>query len=287
MEKISTKIINEFKKRKLSNVFNFSEIKLANDILSEINSGIVKRLETGNYDPSHKIYLLVQNLLSYFAEDISILDDFEEYYDTVEEIDAEYMPSFPPMSPLTNSYITLWCFCDFRFGKTKETISTIFYDLGKKYNFDKSVMDAINNFNSSYMGFYKHIGFDNDLIILKEIVSDIEYKCICPAGYVGRKGEIWYVRIIPNLDEVYNYHIIFTTPYIILNYSEKDWKKFFQRQIGNSGNLKIYHFLKYHPDIKYWHNYIFEGYVNYNENCIFLTGIPDIKGSKPFEIENL
>jgi len=44
---------------------------------------------------------------------------------------------------------------------------------------------------------------------------------------------------------------------------------------------KQYRFFKYNSDFKYWHNYIMDGYVNYTENSIYLTGMPDIKGSKP------
>ena len=89
---------------------------------------------------------------------------------------------------------------------------------------------------------------------------------------------------------MYDYHITLTTPYVIIKYSEKDWLDFFQRQGIRKGGLGFedtyYDFMKYNADFKYWHNYIMDGYVNYRSNCIYLTGIPDIKGSKPHELKD-
>ena len=159
---------------------------------------------------------------------------FKEYYAVVAKFDEEYMPSYPPMSPLTGSYFTSWCFFDFRFGKAKETLSTIFYDLAMEYHFEEMIKNALNNFNNYSMRFYKHIGFEDDLVVLKEIITNKEVRCISTSGYKGKIGEIWYVRIVPNLDEVYDYYVIFNTPYVIINYSEKDWISFFQRQVADS-----------------------------------------------------
>ena len=242
-----------------------------------------------NIDPSYQVYSLTQNLLSYFAEEVSILKELREYYDKVGIIEDEYMPSFPPSSPLTGSYFTYWAFCDLQFGKEKETIGTLFSDIGAEFNFDEIVMKALTNLNASSMRFYRHVGFDDDLIILKDLLTDKKFSCICTSSYQGVKDEIWYIRIVPNLDKVYDYHITLTTPYVIIKYSEKDWLNFFERQEIRKGSLgfeeKYYHFMKYNADFKYWHDYIMDAYVNYKSNCIYLTGIPDIKGSKPHELE--
>lgn len=281
MGKISKKIIGKWNKRKLTKIVDLSEYQLAKKKLAEINEDLEKRLAKNIPDPSNRIYMYAQNLLSYFAEDVSVEDDFEAYYDKVVEVENDYMPSYPPMSPLTGAYFTYWCFCDLEFGKEKETICSIFYDLCVELNFEKEMLEALKNLGASYMGFYRHLGFENDLILLKEISTGKIFKCICPAGYKGEKNEIWFVRIVPNLDEIYDYSITITTPYIILNYGEKDWKDFYKRQ---KIEKEEYAFLKNNPNFKYWHDYIMDGYVNYTPNCIYLTGMPDIKGSKPHEL---
>ncbi len=291
MTKISNIVIKNYRKLKLGKVINFSELKSAKEKLNQFNIELKEKIERSGSDPSHKIYSLIQNLLSYFAEELSIHKEFTEYYDKVEAVVEEFMPSFPPGSPLTGSYFTYWAFCDLRFGTEKETINTIFSDLGFEFNFDDIAMRALSNLNASCMKFYKHMGFDDvDLIKLKDILTDSEFCCKCTSGYQGRKNEIWYVRLVPNLDKVYDYQVTLTTPYVILNYTENDWLDFFQRQGVVKGKLELekryYNFMKYNPDFKYWHNYVMDGYFNYTPNCIYLTGIPDIKGSKPHELGN-
>ena len=169
MGKISKGIIEEWNKRRLTKIVNLSERRLAKEKLSEINRDLEERLKKNIPDPSNRIYIFMQNLLSYFAEDVSVEDEFTEYYDKVEEVEEEYMPSYPPMSPLTGAYFTYWCFCDLKFGKDGETICSIFYDLCKELNFEKELLGALKNLSDSYMGFYKHLGFEDDLILLKEI----------------------------------------------------------------------------------------------------------------------
>lgn len=290
MTKISKIIIRDYKKLKLDKVINLTEVKLAEERLIDINSDFEKRLDKGGSDPSHKVYSLIQNLMSYFAEELSIHNEFTEYYEKVEVVENEYSPSFPPESPLSGSYFTYWAFCDMKFGRNKETINTILTDIGLEFNFDKLIMKGLLNLNLTCMRFYRHLGFENDLIVLKDILTDRTFRCLCISNYKGEKNEIWYIRIAPNLDNVYDYSITLTTPYIIINYSENAWLNFFKRQGIEKKEIdyekRYSDFMKDNSDYKYWHNYIMDGYVNYRPNCIYLTGIPDIKGSKPHELGN-
>ena len=91
-------------------------------------------------------------------------------------------------------------------------------------------------------------------------------------------------EIDSNLDDTYNYNIIINTPYIIVNHHEKDWISFFKRQGIEKKDKdyydKLYNFLKYPSEIKYWHDYITDRYVVNYTSHIMLTGIPDINSSK-------
>lgn len=288
MGKISEQLIRNFKKYRLNKIINLSEMQSVNNSISEINSGLKKIERDVNLDPSHTIYIQVQNVLSIFSEEISVLDEFEEFYTMLEESDLFFMPSYPPMSPITASYFAWVSLCDFRFGKHDETISTIFKDLGLKFNYDELFLKAIDNLIDSSMKLYKNLGVKDNLVELMDIMTGAKELCVSTSNYLGKPGEIWFVRLVPNLDLQYDYQIVLNTPYVIVNQHEKDWLDFYQRQgiqkneLGN--DVKIRSLMKHHTDDKYWHNYIMDSYVNYESNCIYLTGIPDIKGSKPHEI---
>ena len=125
MDHISYKFLKRLpKQRKL-----VGELRQAATVIDEaikaLKKGETIRLDEGEpLGPLHTVYLAVQHAASIFAERVSVLDEFEPYYEIVVKLEDEYMPSGPPMSPLTRSYFTTWAFFDVRFGPDRETIGT-------------------------------------------------------------------------------------------------------------------------------------------------------------------
>ena len=68
----------------------------------------------------------------------------------------------------------------------------------------------------SRMGLYIHNGREGKLIVLEELVTEAVCRAIVPAGYHGVKGEKWYVRVLPPPILGSSEHIVFTTPYILV-----------------------------------------------------------------------
>lgn len=289
MAKISKKIIHKFKNHKsLDKMINLSEAEKAVDALSEVESSWARISKRPELDPSFKVYVQMQNMLSIFSEEISVLDDFVAYYDMLGKLDDEFMPSYPPMSPVTDSYFSYFLLCDFRFGKEKETMGSIFKDIAAAFEFDDLMIKAIENLNQSTVKFYKHIKVENGLVELEDLLTNDRKRCVSPSNYVGKPNQIWFVRLVPNLYNMYDYQVVLNTPYVILEQDEEDWIKYFERQ-GIEKNdpemdAKISNIMKHNKDPKFWLDYIMDAFVNYESNCIYLTGIPDIKGSKPHEL---
>src|SRR3954454_18759069 len=70
----------------------------------------VEALVRSGHDPLHAAYVAAQNFTSFFAEAVSQFPEFDPYCQVVGPTQDEYMPSSPPMSPLTLSYFTTWAF---------------------------------------------------------------------------------------------------------------------------------------------------------------------------------
>ncbi len=115
----------------------------------------VQSLVAQGHDPLHAVYVAVQNIMSVFAECVSVLPELKSYYKTVSDAEEEYMPAGPPMSPLTRSYFTTWAFFDFRFGGEHETIGTCLTDLGSQLGLDPGMVEAVHQFQESRMGVYE------------------------------------------------------------------------------------------------------------------------------------
>ena len=132
MGQISTKLAARLKKnRKLADDLR-REAKSIQAALDALHRGGAPRKSRGEeLDPLHEVYTAAQNVSSIFAERVSVLPEFKPYYELVAKAEDEYLPSCPPMSPLTRSYFTTWAFFDVRFGPDQETISTCLIDVGE------------------------------------------------------------------------------------------------------------------------------------------------------------
>jgi len=178
--------------------------------------------------------------------------------------------------------------CDLRFGPDDETMGSILHDLGTEFGLDKSIINGLENLSKSHMGIYRHEGIENGLVRLKEIATGEINLCFSTSKYLGSINEIWFVRTVQNLDSIYDYKIVLITPFILTESTESDWIEFYKRQSiildkGVDGNAYL-NFMKYIPNSTYWHNYIMDGFLKYEPNSIYLKGIPDVVGSKPYEV---
>ena len=54
-------------------------------------------------------------------------------------------------------------------------------------------------------------------------VTDGDFTCHVAAGYRGKPGELWYVRLCPPPHDPADYHVAFTTPYVLTGFGKADW----------------------------------------------------------------
>ena len=236
-------------------------------------------VESGN-DPLFAVYASVQNLTSVFSEGVSQFKECEEFYKIVEAAKDEYLPSGPPMSPLTGSYFTTWAFFDVRFGRDNETIGSCMIDLSGVLEMDPFTVEALRRFQATRMGIYEQVGAEGGKVYLRELLTDDEFVCHCPAGYVGQKGELWYVRLCPPVGDLFDYHVTLTTPYILQGTSKVDWVAYLNRTLLETSQ-GLHDLLKYGPTPRYWPEFVFQAYHHHQTEAIFLTGLPDVLGSRP------
>lgn len=244
----------------------------------------VEKFIKDGLDPVHAVYAYVQHITSYFAEGVSQFPEMKTYARIVAKAEDEYLPSGPPMSPLTPSFFTTWAFYDLRFDGT-ETLASCLIESNDLVGMNPDQLDTLKKMAASRMGIYEHIGIDGPHVRLRELVTDSEWTCLSTSGYRGRSGELWYVRLLPPLlPDLARYSIAFTTPYILMA-SKDDWLQFFKRTLTQSGfgtgKDGLHRLLKYGPDRAYWNEFVFKGYHHHQSDAIFLAGIPDLKATLP------
>lgn len=245
----------------------------------------VGTLVKDGHDPLHAVYISVQNITSVFSECVSVLPELMPFYDVIAAAEDEYMPSGPPMSPLTGSYFTTWAFFDFRFGGGRETIGTCLLDVSDRLGLNPGLVEAIRLFQASRMGIYEHVGIQGGRVRLRELVTGRDFDTLSASGYAGKPGELWYVRLCPPLADLVEYHVTITTPYILTQASRADWTAYLNRAIlqmkGGDEALRLHELLKYGLSLHHWNEFVFQAYHHHQYDAIFLAGLPDVKGSLP------
>ena len=219
------------------------------------------------------------------SEQLTALDEMAPFVDIASRAEDLYMPGGPPMSPLTTSYFTCWAFFDACVEPANETIGTTILELGAAFGMHTELLRLIRLMQESRMGLYIHEGAEGGVAILRELATDVVSRAIVPAGYRGQKGELWYARVLPPPFPGGWEHVVFTTPYVLLKPGIHEWQAYFRRTLPDAPKQARIdaneRHMKYGPTRTYWNDFVFEGYVNYRMEAIYLAGLPDVPESRP------
>ena len=297
---ISRKVLSDLRKEINRKVIDISELKNAKIDAENLEKSMITEKELSELDPLHGVYAYGQNKISVFVEQLAELPALSKLTNAYADAEDIYMPSGPPMSPLTKSYFLCWGFFDLCVGIKKESFGTVIIDICRSLNVEQGLIKIFECMQNSRMGFYIHEGVSEGFVHLRELITQNQIKAIVPSGYMGSQGEIWFTRIMPepfaNLN--YGYSVVFITPYIVSEMrngrfvysSEKSWSLFFERNLRKTkidDKNRAYEFLmKFGLSRHYWNEYIFEGYVNHQDDMVLLAGFPDIALSRPHSDEN-
>jgi hypothetical protein len=74
-------------------------------------------------------------------------------------------------------------------------------------------------------------------------------------------------------------HVFFTTPYIVRQPGLSEWQAYFRRNLPVAARLDAYE--RHMTSLRYWNEYVFEGYAGHDLEDIFLEGLPDVPESRP------
>ena len=290
MRKIATKVLKQINKHNARKVIDLNayrqQKKATEELFNQITTTEIA-IKTG-HDPLHAVYIHTQNLLSILVEALQAISEpaLSRFFNTAEAADDAYVPSSPPMSPLTKSYFNCWLLFDITAGLNKETLTTIIIDLANQLGIHKAMIEVMQTMQDSRMGIYEFMGRQGDKILLRELMGNEVIACICPAGYQGtHQGELWFVRILPPVLAPFDYSVIFITPYVLLSPDKNSWEAYLNRTISDKKTKttanSLENLMKQGLSDNYWNEYIFQAYVNHQPDVIYLKGLPDVSTSRP------
>jgi hypothetical protein len=281
---IAEKLVRRMKRERDGEVVNLKNVIAGRAAAEELQQTVVSKERLAGFHPAHAAYVYTQNQVSVMSEQLTALDEMAPFAAIISKAEEFYMPSGPPMSPLTKSYFTCWAFFDACLGPGNETIGTTAWEVGAAFGMHPELLRLIRLMQSSRMGLYIHQGTDDNLVLLEDIATGDACRAISPTGYSGKRGELWYVRVLPPAIPGSSEHVVFTTPYVVLHPGAPDWLAYFSRTFAPDPQAHVEDYerhMKYGPTRTYWNDYVFEAYVNYRAEVIYLAGVPDVPQSRP------
>lgn len=280
--RISTKVIQRLTAARGTRVVDLGLFRQARDFALQNRAKNAEGLE--DFHPLHAAYTFVMNMVTSSAELLCEFPELAKLGRQIAEIEEDYMPSGPPMSPLTGSYFTNWSILDLGVGLHNESLGSCVAAVSKAMGSDSAYVEFVERLCRTRPGFYVHQGRVGEAILLRELVTGHEHKTLIPSGYLGRAGELLLLRLLPSLPGA-DLALAMTTPYLVTSPGLAEWELYFGRTLGTTDPVRRYEALMKHgwPPLgpKYWTEYITEAYVNHEAEVIFLRGLPDQEESRP------
>lgn len=115
--------------QKVTNIADWRDARISAETFQKT---VISKNKLTDYDPLHGLYIYAQNQISVLIEQMGDLPMLDKLVGAHAGAEEAYMPSGPPMSPLTVSYFNCWGAFDLcTSGAKKETLCTIATDFCK------------------------------------------------------------------------------------------------------------------------------------------------------------
>lgn len=119
---------------------------------ASLDTPSIAKLIAEGMDPIHATYVFIHHIASVFASNVSQLPEMRTFTEDYLKAEEQYLPSGPPMSPLTTSYFSSWAFFDHRIGNTTDTLASCLIDANDIFWINPDQLAALKKMNESRMG---------------------------------------------------------------------------------------------------------------------------------------
>ncbi len=283
---IAQKILQRIRKFQASQVVDLNLFRQAKETALQQRDEAAEDLE--DLHPFHALQTYMLKNVVNAGNQLGELPELSKLMDQVEAAQEEYTPDGPPMSPISKSYYLNWAMFDIPTGINRETLGSCVAVVSKALGSHPGHVEFIEQMCRTRPGFYVHEGFEGDSVVLRELITQKRYPTIVPSGYRGEPGNLLLLRILPSFLPEYPQALAMTTPYRIISPGVQAWEAYFDRTLaafGGKDRVRGYEALmKYGAPPhghKYWTEYIFEAYADYELEVVFLEGLPDVDASRP------
>jgi hypothetical protein len=273
---IARRVLQRIRQQVRSKVVNLDAIREGNARAEALQQSAVTPDNLKDMHPAHAIYTHAQNQMSVMAEQLLELRDMEAFGKLISTAQDDYIPGWPPMSPVTMSFFWCWANFDVPMNAHRETLGTIILAVGEEWGIHPTMLNWMRSLQNSRMGVF-HVEIQTGRTVhLTDLVTAQRYTAVCDSGYTGRAEELWFTRVLPPVLPGQSEYVVFTSPYVLIAPSLAAWMAYFDRTAAKDSPRPrveaLERHLKWGPTRRYWVEFVFEGYVNHEPGAIYLEG---------------
>ena len=242
-------------------------------------------------DVQFAMYASVQANLLMTASVLQESGSVDDYTEALESAEKTYRPGFPPMTPVTDSYFFGWLLSEMKFGANQDNIGQIALQVFERTGAPDDILKICESVIATRMGIYETIDYSGDQLLVRELVTDRKLVVDTPTEYLGKVGDLRFVRLGPPLNPNIEYHSELTTPYVLRGHTADDWTAYLTTAMpqsvvtadGESTEVedRLASVFKDDCGAMPWLDFIVRSYVGFEDSAIFLQGIPNDPNSFP------
>jgi len=282
---IARRVVERMRRQVRAKVADLSAFRAGAARAEELQKTVASPETLKELPLGHAMYAHVQNQMSVMAEQLLELAEMKPFVKVIGAAEDDYMPSWPPMSPITTSFFWCWSHLDVSVNAYRETLGSVTMAVAAEFGVHPAMLTMMRTFLDSRMGVYRVEGYRDSCVKLRDLVTDQPCTATCTSGYTGEAGELWFARVLPPPVSRPDDHVVFTSPYVLLLPDVMGWTQYFDRVASQDSRRSrieaLERDLKWGPTRRYWPEFLFEGYVNHCPGAIYLKGLPDIAASRP------
>jgi hypothetical protein len=213
---IARRVLERMRQQVRTKVTNLAAFREGNAYAEALQSSVVAPDQLEDTHPSHAIYVHVQNQMSVMAEQLLQLREMKAFVKLVGSAEDEYMPSWPPMSPVTKSFFWCWANFDAAVNAHRETIGSVTLRIAAEFGVHPTMLTLMRTLTESRMGVYRVEGYRGSKTQMRELMTDQLCSAVSESGYTGGVGELWFARVLPPAVPGQSDHVVFTSPYVLI-----------------------------------------------------------------------
>ncbi len=282
---IAHKIVQQLRKFQTRNVVDLAQFRHAKEVVLAQRSEAMEGLE--DLHPLHAAYSYVMETASSMASLLVGLPELSKLGERIEAAEEAYMPSGPPMSPITKSYFANWTLFDLTVGLQNDSLGSCVAAVSRAVGSHPSYVEFLEQLCRTRPGLYTCEGQVGEAFALEELVTGRRHATLVPSGYDARRGDLLLLRLLPAFGRDFPLALAVTTPYLIVSPGRSDWEAYFERTLRGLGHdpAQAYEALMKRGAAphgpRYWTEYIFEAYANHRTEVVLLEGLPDVAEGRP------